>query len=167
MNVRTWPLGALPLRAAVLLSLVAALLLAHGLQCSGANASSAGSVSKDDRSAHALHSGAALTSLAAKPVMDTSTTQTVEAAGTDAREAGATTAGGAPAPVPHLPGHLVQVCFALLLGGLALVAAAWFVRGRHVRPGRSPWPARRTMLALRRALPPAPPDLSRLCVLRT
>lgn len=76
-------------------------------------------------------------------------------------------AGTSPSNLPHDgAAHLWAACLAVLLAGMLLVGAAVLARRRgsvgEAAAGRppSPW-------CLRRCLPPRPPDLFALCVIRT
>lgn len=64
------------------------------------------------------------------------------------------------------PGHLLQVCFALLVGGIAIAAVLAGALGRATT-GRPTGPASSSGRPSARRAPRRPPDLLQLCVSRT
>ena len=152
--------------AAVLL--LAAVFLGHGLQCAttGNGATHVGTavgaghaVSADDGlSATAVAVGAAHAQPTASVTVHTGT-----APATEHDVAPAATTGGTQGHWHGLPGHLLAACLAVLAAGLAILlvlAALGLVRLVLAAARRScvrglPW-----------LVPPRPPDLLSLCVLR-
>ena len=147
------------------LLLLAAVFLGHGLQCG----------SPSEGAAHAGHGGDVPTVSVTIAAAGAHLTATAAVGGADAEAsapptrhsdaAPATTAGSAPGHWHGLPGHLWAVCLAVLAAGLAvlLVLTGPRLLRRRTPPAASPsW-----LRGLSWPVPPRPPDLFCLCVLRT
>ena len=145
----------MPGRRLGILALLIALLSMHGIQYMSAGAHAQVTASPE----HTLDAAAG-TALALAPITppdDVGTTMAPE------RPAAASAAATASMPGHGIPAHVWSLCLAVLLAGLALLratvarrtAVAW-VRESVSRAGGT----------LHRSLPPRPPDLSVLCLLR-
>lgn len=147
----------------LILLLFAAVFAMHGVQCTGAEATAAGSgqamAMTDDPSATAVHG-------ASSPVDDSGHVVTAASAAAllGAGETIAMDSAGSPGSPAALMGHLWSVCLAVLSAGLAVALLALTVVG--VRAWLPPLLGAAGRRARARVRLPAP-DLFALCVLRT
>lgn len=151
------PYASWVVRGLLLVPLVLAVLLLHGLQCGSAGA-------------HDPLAAAAVTFAHHAPAeqLEEHAAEKLDHLAVGSTPVGPLGAISSPGPPedPHGPGHLMQVCFALLVGGVALaglVARSVATSGARRPRGSVRDPARRRA----RRIAGRPPDLLQLCVSRT